>query len=228
MYYTAEVASNHNLHCVGAATSKTITGPYTASNTPLACPLDKGGAIDPNGFLDPSTNKRYVVYKVDGNSIGHGGNCNNAVEPIVPTPIMLQEMQPDGVTPTAAGPVQILDRDQYDGPLIEAPSLHRSDEGIYFLFYSSNCFAGPMYDTGYATATSISGPYTKSQRPLFLTGDGPNLLAPGGTDIILGGGKIVFHGDMRGPSEGLPQGGDKLIRGMYTAEPTFSGHIVSV
>ena len=27
----------------------------------------------------------WVLWKVDGNSIGHGGECNNQVEPIVPT-----------------------------------------------------------------------------------------------------------------------------------------------
>ncbi|KAJ7144806.1 hypothetical protein C8R43DRAFT_953885 [Mycena crocata] len=34
----------------------------------------------------------YVVYKIDGNSIGYGGSCGNSVKPIVSTPIMLQKL----------------------------------------------------------------------------------------------------------------------------------------
>lgn len=32
----------------------------------------QGGAIDPAGFVE-SDGSHYVVYKIDGNSIGHGG-----------------------------------------------------------------------------------------------------------------------------------------------------------
>ena len=108
---------------------------------------------------------------------------------------MLQEVGADGVTKVGAA-VQILDRDDSDGPLIEAPSLHRSNEGIYFLFFSSNCFTTPRYDTSYATATSVNGPYTKAGRPLLITGDGPDLVGPGGLDIITDGSMVVFHGHM--------------------------------
>ena len=61
------------------------------------------------------------MYKVDGSSLGGGGPCGNA-NGEYSTPIMLQEMEADGVTPTG-NPVQILDRGPYDGPLIEAPAL---------------------------------------------------------------------------------------------------------
>jgi hypothetical protein len=240
MYYTDALAGRPGSHCVGAATSKTIMGPYTPLEYPWACPdpATMGGAIDPDGFYDVSTGKRYVTYKVDGNSIGHGGSCNNAVAPIVPTPILLQEVGPDGIT-NIGGPIPILDRDDSDGPLIEAPSLHRSDEGIYFLFFSSNCFTTPLYDTSYATATNIAGPYTKTNRPLLITGDGPDLVGPGGLDIIHGGTSVLFHGHLtetnsaRIASEvqakaaelGKPVKEVKapFIRGMYHAVATFEG-----
>lgn len=196
LYYADNLVSSPAHHCIGAATSRSVLGPYTPLETPFACPDPNtlGGAIDPDGFLDESTGKRYVVYKVDGNSIGHGGSCMNTVEPIVPTPLMLQEVGADGITPIG-GAVQILDRDDLDGPLIEAPALHRSAEGVYFLFFSSNCFTTPKYDVSYATATNIYGPYTKSTRPLLVTSDA-DLTGPGGMDIIKGGDFIVFHGHM--------------------------------
>lgn len=212
---------------------------------PLACPdlHTLGGAIDPDGFYDPSTHKRYVVYKTDGNSLGHGGTCSNSIAPIMPTPLMLQEVSThDGITPIG-GPVQLLDRDVIDGPLIEAPSLHRSAEGIYFLFYSSNCFTTPAYDVAYATATNINGPYTRATRPLLITSDA-NLVGPGGLDIIRGGDMMVFHGHltvdndpaMKQKAESIAHSTNTalanvklpLVRGLWTAKATFSGHTVSL
>lgn len=224
---------------MGAATSKNVVGPYVPLDHPLACPdvNTLGGAIDPDGFHDLSTNKRYVTYKVDGNSIGHGGVCGNSIEPVVPTPIMLQEVGRDGIS-LIGGAVQILDRDDIDGPLIEAPSLHRSSEGIYFLFFSSNCFTTPKYDVSYATATNIYGPYTKSSRPLLVTSDA-DLTGPGGLDIIKDGDLIVFHGHMTinndpnlkkqaetiAATTGAPitEVALPLVRGMWSGTATFRG-----
>jgi beta-xylosidase len=154
LYYSATAAANTAAHCVGAATSKTIRGPYTPLQATIACPISQGGAIDPAGHHHPD-GSIYVVYKIDGNSLGHGGSCNNGVAPIVSTPIMLQKMAADGVTPVGS-PVQILDRDAGDGPLVEAPSLINVN-GVFFLFFSSGCYADTSYDLSYATATSVTG-----------------------------------------------------------------------
>ncbi|KAK0467986.1 Arabinanase/levansucrase/invertase [Desarmillaria tabescens] len=217
LYYAALLADG-STHCVATATSKSVAGPYTPQANALACHASEGGAIDPAGFTD-ADGSLYVVYKVDGNHIGHGGNCNNGVEPIVPTPIMIQRMQADGITPTGNA-TQILDRGQYDGPLIEAPSLVRSAEGIYVLFFSSNCYDGGLYDTSYATASNVLGPYTKSSSPLFVTGDPfSNLYSPEGADVTTDGTKLVFHADL---------GTSAATRQMYTAEISINGTKVSI
>lgn len=54
---------------------------------------------------------------------------------------MIQQLTAEG-TAFAVGSTatEILDRDDDDGPLIEAPSLARSSEGVYFLTFSSNCY----------------------------------------------------------------------------------------
>lgn len=70
MYYSAEYADNTTFHCVGAATADSIEGPYTPVDDVLACPIAEGGAIDPSGYYDEATGTRWVVYKVDGNSLG--------------------------------------------------------------------------------------------------------------------------------------------------------------
>ncbi|KAL1624700.1 hypothetical protein SLS56_007676 [Neofusicoccum ribis] len=206
MYYSAKLPGL-NRHCIGAAVADKPTGPFRAQAEPFACPSAAGGAIDAAGFKD-ADGKRYVVYKVDGNNIGRGGNCNNGVRPIVPTPIMLQQVSPADGLAKAGAPVQILNRDPADGPLVEAPSLTRTSDGKYVLFYSSNCYSGSKYDIAYAFADRVAGPYTKVAR-FAVTGMG-GLYAPGGADISPDGKRMVFHA-----SNG--KGG----RGMFTAQIAF-------
>lgn len=186
LYYTDSLITDPETHCVGAAVSDAVTGPYVPYSHPLICPY--GGGIDPAGFLDRSTGKRYIVYKVDGNSLGHGGLCRNDVLPIIPTPLMLQEVDPDDGVTLIGSPTQLLDRDALDGPLIEAPAMYLSTEGVYFLFFSSHCFTTPLYHTAYATSKNITGPYTRAKRPLLITGDADEydlgIVGPGGLDII--------------------------------------------
>jgi beta-xylosidase len=217
MYYSANTADGKT-HCVGAATSSNPEGPYHPEAGTIACPRSQGGAIDPAGFADKD-GKLYVTYKIDGNSLGHGGNCNNGIPPLVSTPIMLQHLHRDGITPSGA-PKQILDRSDADGPLVEAPSLARVD-GTYVLFFSSNCYDGPFYDVSYATASNVYGPYTKSSAPLLVTGDGPNgeLYGPGGADVTPDGERIVFHADL---------GKSANTRQMYTALIEVKGTTVTI
>ncbi|KAK3902616.1 putative arabinan endo-1,5-alpha-L-arabinosidase C [Staphylotrichum tortipilum] len=203
MYYAAQLPGNRSrFHCIGAATSPSILGPYTPLPTPLACPVDRGGAIDPAGFKDPRTGKRYLLYKVDGNAVGEGGECNNGVEPAKGTPIVMQEVDGgDGVTLRGEG-VEVWDRDAAggDGPLVEAPDLvydERHQGGRYVLFYSNHCFDGPGYSVNYAVSVeggNVTGPYERGGL-LVGTGDGFNVTAPGGAASAEGAGWMVFHGD---------------------------------
>jgi len=117
--YAAESPSQ-GTHCVGAATSTNPLGPFNPQAQPIDCNTSGGGAIDPSGFQD-TDGTRYVAYKVDGNNLGGGGSCGNG-DGSHSTPIMLQQLQGDGITPVGS-PIQILDRGQYDGPLIEAPKI---------------------------------------------------------------------------------------------------------
>ena len=191
MYYTASYAAQPNFHCLGVAISNTITGPYKpTSDQPWLCPTSQGGAIDPSGYTGHD-GRRWVVYKIDGNSIGHGGSCNNGIAPIVPTPIMLQQVSSsDGFT-KIGNPIQLITNSLADGPVTEAPSLSKMPDGTFVLFFSSNCYTTPGYDVSYATSKNIQGPYIK-HGPLFVTGTS-GLTAPGGLDIAINGNHAVFH-----------------------------------
>lgn len=199
-------------HCIGAATASSPQGPFEPLPTPIACPISEGGAIDAAAFTDDDLTP-YLLFKVDGNNIGHGGECGNIVQPRVNTPIMLQKLQADGTSPDGA-PVPILNRTAADGPLVEAPELIRSHEGIYFLFFSSGCTRNPSYDLKYATADNITGPYTRASAPLLLTGDW-GLHAPGSAGLFPAGKgqwNLVFHARVQG-----------RIRAMFTGRLELKG-----
>jgi beta-xylosidase len=232
MYYASGTqSSGGKYHCIGVATSSSPAGPFVPSPQPLICPdgPSTGGAIDPDAFLDPVSNTLYLTYKLDGNALGNGGACNNGIAPIHSTPIMLQQLSPDGLS-LVDGPSQILDRDDRDGPLVEAPSLYRSSEGVYFLFFASGCFSSNTYATSYATSKNIAGPYTKAARSLLITGDGAGVVGPGGLDVVSAGeGTLVaFHGIVSGgPSRKTRRDSPPLVRAMYRAEIVTSGSEVS-
>lgn len=213
MYFSASSSEDSSKHCVGAATSSSITGPYSPEDGPLACQLERGGAIDADGFDDDGD--LYVVYKVDGNSLNGDGTMH-------PTPIMLQAVNEDGVTPNG-DPVQLLDRTDADGPVVEAPSLKKSGD-TYFLTFSSNMYDTPQYDVSYATASSVNGPYTRSDEPLLVSGDpsdAGSLTAPGGSDFSVDESNIVFHAFKNG--QDISDG-----RAMYAADTDLSGDTISI
>lgn len=197
MYYAGETKNFGTHHCIGAAVSESDDplGPYVPLNESIACPHKYGGAIDPSPFRDED-GTMYVVYKGDGNSVGSGGYCGNTRTPRHSVPIMLQEMKNDGIT-LVGEPKIILDIDKTDGPLVEAPDIIRTDDGTYYLFFSSHCFTSLGYNVKYAHATSVKGPYTRAPRPLLQTGDF-GLKAPGGATVSSDGKRMVFHANCEG------------------------------
>lgn len=191
MYYAAALKSNSEVHCLGLARSTNIAGPYNdSSSEPWICPEAQGGAIDAAGFLD-SDGTRYVVYKVDGPAATGGGYCVNTMNK-PSTPIILQQTKSDGYTKVGA-PITLLNNngvaDRYQ---TEAPSILKSSDGTYFLFFSTGCYDDNSYTTSYVTSTAgVKGPYSDRQ-VLLKQGDFGDF-GPGGADISFNGGQIVYH-----------------------------------
>jgi beta-xylosidase len=183
LYFTAQDAASGQ-QCIGAATADAPIGPFvSASDAPLICPLDEGGAIDASSFTD-ADGSRYLVWKNDGNCCG------------LDTWLQLSTLGPDGVS-AVGEPVRLLSQtEEWEGSLIEAPVLVQHDDA-YLLFYSANDYGGYSYATGYATASALAGPYTKADGPLLsspLTNE--SYIGPGGQDIVAGPDgtdQIVFH-----------------------------------
>lgn len=137
--------------------------------------------------------------------------------PIVGTPIILQPVASDGYTFTGSA-TTLLDNDGADDSgIVEAPSITRTSSGTYVLFFSSGCFTTSSYTVSYATASSVTGPYTRASGALVATGDSHGLTAPGGMDVQPDATHMVFHAN-----------NDDGGRSMYTALITISGATVYV
>jgi beta-xylosidase len=108
---------------------------------------------------------------------------------------MLVKVGPDGIKP-AGRPVQLLDRSDRDGPLIEAPNLTKLKDGSYALLYSSNCWNTDKYDVSWARAPTITGPYTRMYT--LLTSGAFGLTSPGGASVAKDGTHMVFHANHNG------------------------------
>ncbi|NYJ74963.1 family 43 glycosylhydrolase [Allobranchiibius huperziae] len=189
MYYTARDALAPR-QCIGMAFSTSPDGPFTPVGTePLVCPDGQRGTTDLGGAIDPSTyvenGHRYLLWKADGNCCA------------LPATIYLQPLSADGRTLTGP-PTKLISNDlPFEGHVVEAPTLVKH-AGTYYLFFSANDFGGGNYRTGYATATSLTGPFTQSHTELMTTDlFHGTVIGPGGQDVITaadGSTKIVFHG----------------------------------
>ena len=182
MYFTA-TNFRPTFQCIGVAVGESPEGPFTVvGEGMLVCPPEEGGAIDASTFLDED-GTRYLLWKNDGNCCG------------LDTWLQIAPLSPDGTT-LAAAPTRLVQQDQeWEGNLVEAPTLVLRD-GVYTLLYSANDYGGPSYAIGYATASSVLGPYTKAEEPLLTTQDAPDYVGPGGQDVVVGPDgedRLVFH-----------------------------------
>ena len=113
-----------------------------------------------------------------------------------PTPLVLQAVHSNAISPTGPATILLNNLGLPDQGTIEAPSLTKFGS-TYILFFSSGCFTTDHYTVAYATAPSITGPYTRLAQPLFRTGD-YGLVGPGGMSVWQEGGYMVFHAWVEG------------------------------
>jgi hypothetical protein len=185
LYYSAPRSSGGS-QCLGAARASTPSGPYTPDSEPLMCRDDNGGVIDISGFLDPNTGKRYITYKLEGREVNVDGT--NYI-----TPLFVREVSTEDGTTFLGDEALIGWRTEDDGYLVEAPQIiYRS--GHYILFYSSHAFNAEDYDTKYAVADSVTGPYERKGQLIAAPQGG--LWGPGGAQAVSADGVdlLVFHG----------------------------------
>ncbi|GAA4130105.1 family 43 glycosylhydrolase [Actinomadura keratinilytica] len=202
LYFSAR-RNDRDMQCIGVATSTSPAGPFVPlDGEPLVCPTDLGGAIDPASYI-AEDGTRYLLYKTDARS---------------KAAIHLVRLTADGLR-LAGPPKRILGRGAGEPVLVEAPDLVRRG-GKYVLFYSAGWYFDSSYQTRYAVASSIEGPYEKAAGPLLSTGGyGGRVRGPGSVDVLAdtGGDYLVFHGIRQ------RLGGSKVNRGMYVAALGWDG-----
>lgn len=184
LYFTATDFET-SLQCIGTATASSPLGPFEAvGDGMLICPEEQGGAIDASVSVGDAS--PHLLWKNDGNCCGHD------------TWIYASALSPDGLA-LEGPPIPLIKQTlAWEGDLVEAPTLVKRPEG-YVLFYSANSYGGDEYATGYATAETLDGEWTKRAKP-FLTTAGLDraVRGPGGQDVVEVNGEnrsvMVIHG----------------------------------
>lgn len=158
--------------CISAAVSAKPGGTFTDKSTqPLECQPELGGDIDVTAFVD-NDGTRYLIWKNDGNCCA------------IPTRFWIQKLSDDGLTLAGDGPTDLgLTNDAaWEDGVIEAPDLLFKD-GTYYLFYSANRYDTVHYAVGYATSTTVTGPYVDAAENPILTNGAP-AVGPGHESVF--------------------------------------------
>nr|ADO29936.1 hypothetical protein PP122 [Penicillium paxilli] len=214
--YVIETVSGRQTHCIGAAISDDIAGVYHPENEFVQCNRTSSGVIDPAWFKDDD-NKQYVVYKTE----------------IPQNWLEIREVANSGPkegVEWTGNAQKLLQRNSQgidDGNNMEAPYIFKRGD-TYFLAYSTHSTADATYDVQYATAKSVTGPYTRVKEPLLKSGTkfGCKLIGPGGASFqreSTGDSettKIIFHG--------LTDAMDMSKRVVYTATVQVDGDKLSI
>ncbi|WP_277208794.1 family 43 glycosylhydrolase [Isoptericola croceus] len=131
-----------NRKTIGVAVADDPLGPFTAQSQAMILnneSVSSGQAIDPAAFRDPATGKHYLFW-------GNGGPSNGPV---------YAELADDMVSLVPGTTARISGLTGFrEGLYVN----HR--DGLYHLTYSIDDTGSPNYRVGYATATSINGPWT--------------------------------------------------------------------
>ncbi len=189
LYYTTRNPSTGKLNvCVASASSP--LGPFTDVTTPLMPAT--GSFLDGSPFRDPISGK-YYLYVVK--------------EDIHPSVISVTELA-DPPVQRVGGVTDLFTQTQdWEDDWVEAPYVFRRN-GTYYMMYSGKAFWKRGYAVGYATASSPTGPWTKSAtNPIiaytdFVSGPGHNSVAesPDGTELF-----AAYHTHLRLGSQGQRQ-----------------------
>lgn len=184
-YFTTR-ENGTNKFAIGAAIANAPAGPFEPLDQPIK-KVNTVGLIDVSWFADPNTGKQYLIWKEDRNDFN----------PPQPTPLIMQEMAPDGIHLVGEAREILRNDQQWEGVLVEAPSLVFHN-GWYYLFYSGNMFSTDDYAVGVARSRDIWGPYTKNPRPI-LTHD-EHFSGPGHQFVIQdeqGGYHLFYHARLK-------------------------------
>ncbi len=152
--------------CVFAATSDSVTGPYTLQPDPVVC--EQTASIDPSVVRDRVGNP-WLAWKDETGGVG-------------PTMIRAARLDPDATT-LVSQPVTLLTSAAAGVSNIEGPSLVQTGNG-YLLFFSVGNWRSSSYRTGYALCAALTTICQTVTTSWPSARDG--LDAPGGLEVFVG------------------------------------------
>ncbi|GFH40800.1 family 43 glycosylhydrolase [Lactococcus insecticola] len=177
---------------IAVATSSTPDGTFSVSDNPVIAMDNAGGVIDPSIYIENGT--PYLLYKNDGNAIMQASN------------LYIRKLTASGFT-AASNPYKMISNLNVENPspkhkgkpasTIEAPSLIKSPDGTYVLFFAGNSYATTDYFTGYATSKSLLGTYKYQNTVLTTEKTNNKIQGSGGAEILTsdsGEKKLYLHG----------------------------------
>ncbi|MDR0509475.1 MAG: glycoside hydrolase family 43 protein [Rikenellaceae bacterium] len=198
MFYLYYSADEH----ICVATGASPLGPFKQQ---ARQPMRGEKSIDPSLFIDDDgAPYLYFVRFTDGNAI------------------WCARLEPDLTTIRESSLVQCVNVSQewekVQDRVTEGPTVIKRG-GVYYMLYSANHYQSRSYGTGYATASSPLGPWTKSDGNPILQNPHPDLTGTGHGSCFMdrnGNMKYVFHAH-RGLDAIHP-------RRMYITDVTFTQH----
>ncbi|WP_137843056.1 family 43 glycosylhydrolase [Microbacterium sp. 2FI] len=162
-FYFSGHNPTHNRKTIGVAVADSPEGPFIAQPTAMILnneEVTSGQAIDPAAFHDPVSGKWYLGW-------GNGGNA-----------AVLAELSDDMVSLKAGTYQRINGLTNFREGV-----FFNYREGIYHLTYAIDDTGSENYRVGYATATSMNGPWT--YRGVILEKDlSLGIKGPGHSSII--------------------------------------------
>jgi putative cell wall-binding protein len=172
-WYSAQEDAS-GLECLSrAVSSSTPLGPFVDEGAePALCQRSLGGSIDPDVFVDADGSK-WLLWKSDENEMGQ------------PSRLWIAQLSDDATSIVGSPTVVLSQTVSWENPTIEQPSIVR--QGFtYYLFYSGGWWESSGYGMGYATATSLLGPYTKQTTRGPWVGTTTGAAGPGGLATFRG------------------------------------------
>ncbi len=180
MFYDASLAGHAQgtgYDCISVATATTIsaTSPVftDSSHGPLICQASYGGVLDPSPFVNPATNKAYVIWKSNDGSSSQ------------PSHVWSQELDDEG-TGVVDAPVEMLTNDTARfswETTLDDPYMVNAN-GRDFLMFSSGRYTSSSYVEAFATCSGATGPCSQPAGGPFLATYG-HAYGPAGGSLLL-------------------------------------------
>lgn len=166
---------------IAIATSDSPLGPFKNDGQPIAADVRQ---IDPFIFFENGKAYLYHVRLENGNRIFVAEMTDD-----------LSALKPETLKECITATLPWEDTEKVQWTVTEGPTVIKKDK-LYYLIYSANDFRNKDYAVGYATATSPTGPWKKSEDGPFISQSLLGFAGTGHGDVFYdkkGNMYYVFH-----------------------------------